>query len=216
VSRSVEHKCALSVAITEIEGNPGHASVVVVPGFSVWSEEDSCGSSINALDFFPCHSDSRLSRQVLGRRNNGSLIFSHCSGCASRAREPPSDCQHKQLFHRLHYKPLCDGCTWKRAVSGELPLPMIPNGFLTHPNGSPNGSNFHNSLILRYVDGLTGFLAVFSGIPREPKLLSGLVAISDKNVATFVATLTSKNTRFYRYCCDVATSQGDHLPTCAA
>jgi hypothetical protein len=31
-----------------------------------------------------------------------------------------------------------------------------------------------------------------------------------KNVATLVATLTSKITRFYRRCCDVATSKGDH------
>ena len=40
--------------------------------------------------------------------------------------------------------------------SGELPLPKIPNGFLTHPNGSPNGSNFYKCLIRRKVYGLTG------------------------------------------------------------
>jgi hypothetical protein len=41
---------------------------------------------------------------------------------------------------------------------GSARLPMIPNGFLTHPNGSPNGSNFHKYLIRRKVYGLTGNL----------------------------------------------------------
>jgi hypothetical protein len=39
------------------------------------------------------------------------------------------------------------------------------------------------------------------------------VATSAENVATFVATLTSKITRFYRHCCDVAISREDHPPS---
>jgi hypothetical protein len=46
-------------------------------------------------------------------------------------------------------------CARGRARSGE-PLPMIPNGFLTRSNGSPNGLNFHKYLIRRKVYGLTG------------------------------------------------------------
>jgi len=45
-----------------------------------------------------------------------------------------------------------------------------------------------------------------------PSFHSPNVATSPKNVATHVATLTSKITRFYRHCCDVATSTGDHPP----
>jgi hypothetical protein len=47
----------------------------------------------------------------------------------------------------------------------------------------------------------------------ETKLLGELasyVATSPKNVVTLVATLASKITRFYRHCCNVATSQGDY------
>jgi hypothetical protein len=41
-----------------------------------------------------------------------------------------------------------------------------------------------------------------------PPFLSPIVATSTQNVATNVATLTSKITRFYRHCCDVATCRG--------
>src|SRR5215813_9381222 len=113
MSRLVEHKCALSVAITVIERNPSHAPVVVVPGFSIRSHEDSSGTSVNALNFFPCHPDLRLSR--LWRRDDGSLVRSHYSGCTARANEPSGDCKQYQLLHRSQYRPLGDDCTWKRA-----------------------------------------------------------------------------------------------------
>jgi hypothetical protein len=41
-------------------------------------------------------------------------------------------------------------------------------------------------------------------------LLFGLVATSDKYVSAIVATLISEISRFYRRCCNVATSQGVH------
>ena len=131
MSRLVEHKSALSVAITVIERNPGHASVVVVPGFSIGSVEDGPGTSVNALDFFPGHSDLRRSRRW--RRNKGSLIFSHRSGCASRAQEPTSESQQKNPFHRSHYKPRCDDCIWKRACVENARVPLILNFKLRMP-----------------------------------------------------------------------------------
>src|ERR1043165_9544871 len=100
MSCSVERKIALSVSVTVIERNPKLGGVVVMPGFSILCDEDSLGTSVNSLNFFPCHSDLCLSRQFIRARNDGSLILSHRgSGCASRAEEPTSVCQQKQLFH---------------------------------------------------------------------------------------------------------------------
>jgi hypothetical protein len=47
-------------------------------------------------------------------------------------------------------------------------IPGLADGSLTVPDGSPDGSNFCKFLQSRNVDGLTGFLALFSGILAWP------------------------------------------------
>ena len=60
-----------------------------------------------------------------------------------------------------------------------------PDGSLTAPDGSPDGSNFCKYFETHNVDGLTGFFAVFSGMRANQ---NPSVTTSDKIVTTFVTT----------------------------